>query len=1275
MATTDATRKPGRARKAHSPEERRAHLVHAVHHTAHMLSEQGPMNITFVHNNTLLGLQKQHFHEAIETARQTLGLSGYEPDAHFLEAFARGRITEADLDESLAQQPGLDPAAELFRAGERVVTRGAAIKATLRADAAPRRPLAALRDACDPELGLLDLGPETAALVPGLAAAGRQAIAEGLAGIGARFTLGEWLGAAFGADLTATVAATLEAGPLSVATRRGEAALDSMGIPGDRRADYLARARALWGDAAGDALAIEARLVANLAETQLGCPGRLAAIADALQAVPEGFALRRLRAAAAAGLGVPDPLLSQAAAPVEAAAPDADLRPVDPADLAALGDLLAALPPAERSGSAARRLRAALAAGTLSAADRVALRDLAEAAEDRDLRARLRLAAGREPDGAFAEALEAAALAVSKAAAHPATLGETVARLTGIDVVQKVNAAMIRHLSAFTDEGLAALRMPDRHLGLFGAWRRAAAADPLLSLEGAEGWRDRLARLPDDAAEALIDQLDRLGLHEAAWEGLLGRMLVQLKGWAGMVFWFETHPNHPKQKVQPADTIQYLAMRLFTETEVSARILAEVLAIEPTFPALADWARRSAAEAMLRIALHAGELAPDLAEEVSLRLTSRPPTPADRDGLERLARRHWLSGRGHAARTQAAQDIGRVVRVAAQLGLAGEDLPAGWARALLAEIDGLTEGRRGRIWLEAYEIHYRDEVLNALAQNRGRGRWIQGRDRRPRSQVVFCIDEREENLHRYYGELDPEAETLGAAGFFGIAIAHAPLGGHDTTPLCPAVATPAHCVAEVPREMALDTVWPVAQRRSAWFAAFEAVMWEAKRNPVVGFLTTQVTGLFHAVPLLGRVFAPWGFHRWTEDMAAKVVPPVPTRLTHTRLPDDALDRLGLHRAALPFGFTVAEAADRVEAQLRNWGLTYQFARIVVICAHRSFSVNNPHENAHDCGACGGKAGGPNARLFAALANEPEVRAELRRRGIDIPEDTWFVGAEHNTCSDDILTFDTEDIPAGLRGDFERVRRDLDETSRRAARERCRRFRAAPKDASPGRSWAHVRGRSQDLSQVRPEWGHATNAFALVGRRALTQGLFFDRRGFVISYDPTQDGDGKILERILMAVGPVGAGINLEYYFSTVNPDGYGSGTKVPHNVAGLIGVMAGAQGDLATGLPRQMTEVHEAMRLQLIVDAPMRIAGEIYGRQPAIQELLNGQWVHLIVHEPSDCSFNRFVPGVGFVRWDKPLTPLPEVADSYEWIRGKHDCFLPPARIREPVARWDEARG
>ena len=251
-------------------------------------------------------------------------------------------------------------------------------------------------------------------------------------------------------------------------------------------------------------------------------------------------------------------------------------------------------------------------------------------------------------------------------------------------------------------------------------------------------------------------------------------------------------------------------------------------------------------------------------------------------------------------------------------------------------------------------------------------------------------------------------------------------------------------------------------------------------------------------------------------------------------------------------------ADIVRRVLEDIGIRDRLSPLVLVIGHGSISLNNPHESAHDCGACGGGRGGPNARAFAQMANDPRVRELLAAEGLSIDATTWFVGAQRNTCNNAVTFFDEDLVPADCQPLFERAGEAIETARRREAHERCRRFDAVPRWYPPLAALAHVEGRAADLAQPRPEYGHATNAFCIVGRRARTRGLFLDRRAFLVSYDPTLDPDGAILARILAAVVPVVAGISLEYYFSYVDPAGYGCGTKLPHNVTSLLGVMDGA---------------------------------------------------------------------------------------------------------------------
>jgi uncharacterized protein YbcC (UPF0753/DUF2309 family) len=302
-----------------------------------------------------------------------------------------------------------------------------------------------------------------------------------------------------------------------------------------------------------------------------------------------------------------------------------------------------------------------------------------------------------------------------------------------------------------------------------------------------------------------------------------------------------------------------------------------------------------------------------------------------------------------------------------------------------------------------------------------------------------------------------------------------------------------------------------------------------------------------------------------------------------------------------------------------------------------------------------------------MANRTEVRNLLEQRGILIPSDTWFMGAEHNTCNENIDWYDLDTLPLERVTAFNILQAQLKHAQEMSAHERCRRLASAPKNTTSQKALYHIQERATDFSQARPELGHATNAFAVIGRRALTQGAFFDRRAFLISYDPTQDLDGKILEGILLAVGPVGAGINLEYYFSTVNNERFGCGTKIPHNITGLFAVMEGSNSDLRTGLPRQMIEIHEAMRLQIIVEAKTSVLEKIYARQPSLIELISGGWVHLSAKDPDSDAIFVFERGVGFVRWENgnSIHSLPMYETSPEYYRN-HSEPLSPVLIAQP---------
>jgi uncharacterized protein YbcC (UPF0753/DUF2309 family) len=289
-----------------------------------------------------------------------------------------------------------------------------------------------------------------------------------------------------------------------------------------------------------------------------------------------------------------------------------------------------------------------------------------------------------------------------------------------------------------------------------------------------------------------------------------------------------------------------------------------------------------------------------------------------------------------------------------------------------------------------------------------------------------------------------------------------------------------------------------------------------------------------------------------------------------------------------------------------------------------------------------------------MLNDPRVRDRLAARGLEIPPSTVVIGAYHNTCNDAVDYYDLDRLPTSHHADFERARLVIDQARCRNAHERCRRFESAGLNLTPEAALRHVEARAEDLSQVRPEYGHATNASCFVGRRERTRGLFLDRRAFLASYDPQQDPEQVILERILQAVIPVCAGISLEYYFCYVDPTGYGCGTKLPHNITALLGVMDGAASDLRPGLPWQMVEIHEPVRILFVVETTPAAMLRILERNAGLGQLVYNEWVQLAVLDPNSAELQLWRGGQ-FVAYEPESNSIDHVKSSLAWYRGWRD--------------------
>ena len=461
---------------------------------------------------------------------------------------------------------------------------------------------------------------------------------------------------------------------------------------------------------------------------------------------------------------------------------------------------------------------------------------------------------------------------------------------------------------------------------------------------------------------------------------------------------------------------------------------------------------------------------------------------------------------------------------------------------------------------------------------------------RPAVQAAFCIDVRSEVFRRALESVSPTIQTLGFAGFFGIFVQHRPFASDVAEARLPVLLNPNVTSFALSPTAGVEEAARIAARATRAWGRF-------KLAAVSSFAFVEATGPVYAGKLVRDALG----------------------LGPSQLPKDPAPQLSP-------GLDTAQKLASAEMVLRAMSMTTGFARIVLLAGHGANVTNNPHASALHCGACGGYSGEVNARLLAALLNDPEVRHGLPAQGITIPQDTIFVAGLHDTTTDAVLVY-ADDYPAQAHtADLTNLQHWLAAAGLIAREERALRLPRASGSAD-------VAARARNWAETRPEWGLAGCSSFVAAPRQRTAAQNLGGRAFLHSYDWRADQGFGVLELILTAPVVVASWISLQYYGSTVAPAAFGGGNKLLHNVTGGIGVVEGNGGLLRTGLPWQSVHdgaalAHEPLRLSVIIEAPQDAINAILARHDGVRALFDNRWLHLFTLNDAGQMQGRYKGGL-----------------------------------------------
>jgi len=838
---------------------------------------------------------------------------------------------------------------------------------------------------------------------------------------------------------------------------------------------------------------------------------------------------------------------------------------------------------------------------------------------------------------------------------------------TGIG--EELDELVIKSCLDFFDEGQSVWEMPEREKGFFAAWREVARCNARLFMRGRH-IHETLA-VDEDPEGIIVYVMERLKIPKEHWTKCFRRELARLHGWAGFIRWRSNARHYYQGRQHPGDLVDFLAIRL---------TLALALIHERGQDGIPDCAeqlekfvRQNPMEAFLRQELYSKAILPAWAQRVETVLLS-----GNKKSIAKVFQGYMQEKRLKDAAKQA-QSLRELARHSDESRML-ENISSAELDQLLGLLREF-ERHEGMIWLEAMEATAMNQLLHgvntSIPASTDKRPFAQAlfcidtrseRLRRhlesvgdyqtfgvagffgvpvsfmelgkgtethlcpvlltPKNLVMemsvndiknaLILSSMEKAVHELKDSVLTPFVTVEAIGIlFGLDMVgktlaptfynrwRSRLDHHKHKPHTHLL------IDKLSREQA-DSIVRAVQRAviaKAIEAEFE-VPQENIKDDMVRELREAALGHAESSPLLQQQL----------QLDAERAQAFIRRLRTTYRINKADARSQMNRLGR-IGFTLDEQVGFVSQALRAIGLTRNFSRFVLVVGHGSQSENNPYESALDCGACGGNLGVFNARIFAHMANKPVVRQRLLEQGITIPEDAWFVPALHNTTTDEVEMYDLDLLPSSHPVYIDRLQNGLVAARRLCAQERIPELDFISETPSSVDADKQALRNAMDWSQVRPEWGLSRNAYFIIARRSLTENHSLNGRAFLHSYDYRLDRKLRLLENILTGPLVVGQWINMEHYFSTVDNDHYGSGSKVYHNVAGRFGVMTGNLSDLRTGLPAQTVlargkPYHEPMRLITVIEAPFKHVIAAIDQVAVVRKLLTNGWIRFLIIDP-----------------------------------------------------------